>query len=132
VCSATAGLGLRFPGAFRLRHHVLRLSTAMPQKRRIRPSILLAFHAQVGNTVHIKDHATYVDYSINKENVKRIIPCIFRKGKSRAKVSMTASKTKGNHAKSEPRGNYSIIPNRTRRDREQYEKKSQGKLMVEG
>jgi hypothetical protein len=43
------------------------LAPAMPQKRRIRPSILLAFHARAGNTVHVKDHATYVDYSINKE-----------------------------------------------------------------
>jgi hypothetical protein len=43
----------------------------MLQKRRIRPSILLAYHAQAGNTVHVKDHvkdhATYVNYSINKE-----------------------------------------------------------------
>jgi hypothetical protein len=56
----------------------------------------------------------------------------FKKGKSRAKVSMTASKTKKKHARSDLRGNYSIIPNRTRRDKEQYEKKSQGELMVEG
>jgi hypothetical protein len=45
---------------------------------------------------------------------------------------MTASKTKGNHAKFERKGNYSIILNKPRRDKEQYEKKSQGKLMVEG
>jgi hypothetical protein len=96
----------------------------MPQRRRIKPSILLAYHAQAGNTIHMKDHVTYVDYSINKEKVKQIIPRIFKKGKSRPKVSMTASKTKGNHAKSELRGNYSIIPNRTRRDKAQYEKKS--------
>jgi hypothetical protein len=43
------------------------LAPAMPQKRRIRPSILLAFHAQAGNTVHVKDYATYVDYSIKKK-----------------------------------------------------------------
>jgi hypothetical protein len=44
---------------------------------------------------------------------------------------MIVNQTKGNHA-NEHKGNYSIILNKTQRDKEQYKKKSQGKLMVKG
>jgi hypothetical protein len=37
---------------------------------------------------------------------------------------MTASKTKGNYAKFEQKGNYFIILNKPQRDKKQYEKKS--------
>jgi hypothetical protein len=39
----------------------------MPPKGCTRPGILLVYYAQARNTVYVQDHATYVDYFIDKK-----------------------------------------------------------------